>query len=409
MAHLEKYTRVQLPHLLKHDERARDENGEYIRFGNKSIDTSRTHLNYNLHERKDGLSDYDFIVQQGKKYLAKNVVNRKDVNWVGSWIVTLPTMLVEADPRVQRRFFEETTRFIENRYGYDNIVGAYVHNDETTPHMHIKVLPIFYDEKKGKKRMSAKDVFNPDELRGFHKELEAHMAKVFGRDVGILKNQVNKDSKASKRTIAELKQETEALNRQAEQIKADNEVLNGINKSLEKQVLASKYELDNVKEELADSQKMNELLKEEMASRDFLGRKKSVHDEISIKMEMEISRRANRRYDMMSQELNVRSSNLKRKEEELLRRERAVAKENEKYNDYQKLNDRVERLENRNRKLRKMIRSFGRAVFRLSQTVFQEALSALKDFAQDDLLEIAGIKRKEHNHKKEHDMDVLDR
>ncbi|WP_162011386.1 hypothetical protein [Streptococcus sp. S784/96/1] len=85
MAHLGKYTSKKLPHLLKHDERARDEKGNYIRFGNDSIDSSRTHLNYNLHERNDGLSDYEFIKQRAMKYLAKNVRNRADVNWVGSW------------------------------------------------------------------------------------------------------------------------------------------------------------------------------------------------------------------------------------------------------------------------------------------------------------------------------------
>ena len=64
MAHLEKYNRRQLPHILKHDERARDKNGNYINFANQSIDTSRTHLNYNLHERNDGLSDYEFIMKK---------------------------------------------------------------------------------------------------------------------------------------------------------------------------------------------------------------------------------------------------------------------------------------------------------------------------------------------------------
>ena len=164
MAHLTKYKKNQLTHILKHDERAKDSNGDYIKFGNKSIDTSRTHLNYNLHERNDGLSDYEYILSKGKQHLAKNVINRDDVNWVGSWVVTLPKSLEKEGLELQRKFFEEATDFLEKRYGYENIVGAYVHNDETTPHMHVKVLPIFYDEKKKKMRMSAKDVFDKAEL-----------------------------------------------------------------------------------------------------------------------------------------------------------------------------------------------------------------------------------------------------
>ena len=55
MAHLEKYSRAQLGHILKHDSRAKDLNGNYIKFGNEEIDTSRTHLNYNLNEKTEFL------------------------------------------------------------------------------------------------------------------------------------------------------------------------------------------------------------------------------------------------------------------------------------------------------------------------------------------------------------------
>ena len=115
MAHLTKYTKGQLPHLLKHDSRAKDRNGEYIRFGNQEIDTSRTHLNYNLHERNDGLSDYEYIKQRGEKYLAKNVVNRSNVNWAGSWVITLPESLREAPEEAQKKFFIVAHDFLVRR------------------------------------------------------------------------------------------------------------------------------------------------------------------------------------------------------------------------------------------------------------------------------------------------------
>lgn len=401
MAHLEKYTRQQLPHILKHDERARDKNGNYINFANQSIDTSRTHLNYNLHERNDGLSDYEFIMKQGKKHLAKNVVNRDNVNWVGSWVITLPEKLVESDQATQRRFFEEATAFLEKRYGYENIVGAYVHNDETTPHMHVKVLPIFYDEKKKKMRMSAKDVFDKAELGIFHADLEQHMNKVFGYDIGIRKAWVNKDEKASKRTIEELKKETATMIKEAEKMAADNELLNKMNKSLEKEVLASKRELDSVKEDLKDSQKMNELLKEEMEGRDFLGRKKAVADEISSKMEAEIERRTKRRYEQNSDELKQKSYRLKQKEKELSEREKAVNEAVRNYNSNFDMADRIEKLEQRNMQLERMLHVFARSVFKLSKKIFKEALSALAEVGQRELLKIANIVRDEPGQRKE--------
>ncbi len=39
-------------------------NGNYIKFGNEEIDTQSNHLDYNLRERKDGLSDYDLKIEQ---------------------------------------------------------------------------------------------------------------------------------------------------------------------------------------------------------------------------------------------------------------------------------------------------------------------------------------------------------
>ena len=185
MAHLEKYNRSQLGHILKHDSRSKDQNGNYIKFGNEEIDTSRTHLNYNLHERKDGLSDYEFVKNRAMEFLAKNVRKRDDVNWVGSWVITLPERLQGSSEADKRKFFEVCHDFLGKRYGFDNIVGAYVHMDETTPHMHTKITPVRYDEKKNKFRYSAKDMFNRADLKSFHKDLSVRLEHEFGFDVGV--------------------------------------------------------------------------------------------------------------------------------------------------------------------------------------------------------------------------------
>ncbi len=63
MAHLEKLFSLSTWAYLKRL-RAKDQNGNYIKFGNEEIDTNRTHLNYNLHERKMD-SDYDFCKIRG--------------------------------------------------------------------------------------------------------------------------------------------------------------------------------------------------------------------------------------------------------------------------------------------------------------------------------------------------------
>lgn len=48
----------------------------------------------------------------------------------------------ELSPSEQQQFFAECTRFFAERYGEGNIISAVVHMDETTPHLHLNLIPI---------------------------------------------------------------------------------------------------------------------------------------------------------------------------------------------------------------------------------------------------------------------------
>ena len=39
----------------------------------------------------------------------------------------------------QYNFFSDCYKFFAERYGEENIIAAVVHNDETTPHMHLNM------------------------------------------------------------------------------------------------------------------------------------------------------------------------------------------------------------------------------------------------------------------------------
>lgn len=223
MANLTKYTKSQLGHLLKHIERAKDNKGNYIKFSNQSIDLAKTVQNYELHHRGDGLSNYDFIVGFAEK---NNALKRKDVNFLCSWVVTLPESLKGSPTEEQRKFFEESYKFIGSRYGKQNIVFATVHNDETTPHIHMGFVPVVYDKTKGKTKVSAKEVVTRQDLQTFHKDLDQHMKKVFGRDIGVLTTDgVNKYTKGSSKSIEQLKQETYSIKNTNNQLRKNNQHL----------------------------------------------------------------------------------------------------------------------------------------------------------------------------------------
>lgn len=276
MAHLEKYTRVQLGHILKHDERARDKNGRYIQFGNQEIDTSRTHLNYNLVQRDDGLSDYEYIKQRAQQYLAKNVVKRENVNWAGSWVITLPEALKTASEADKRKFFTVAYDFLKSRYGAENIVSAYVHNDETTPHLHSKITPVIYDPQKGKYRFSAKDMFNRMDLKSFHQDLSRRMEREFGFDVGIYSDK-RESEHVPNRSLKDLKAETKNANASLQQaLERNDEILQRQVQKTEAQ-MKRVHELESKNKALTER---NELIRSEMDNMSVkdLWKKKTAED-----------------------------------------------------------------------------------------------------------------------------------
>ena len=71
-------------------------------------------------------------------------------------------------PEDERKFFEKSLEFTQEYFGEKNIFSAIVHKDETTPHMHVNLVPI---TKNGK--LSAKEVI------GNRKDLEQMQDKYF--------------------------------------------------------------------------------------------------------------------------------------------------------------------------------------------------------------------------------------
>ena len=197
MAHVMKMTKAACGHMFKHYERAKDKNGEYVKFGNESIDPERTPMNYNLAPDRE-LSQGDFVRKRCSEVYC---MNRKDVNVLCSWVVTVPKDVPEVE---HEKFFHATYDFLEKRYGRENVVSAYVHMDEVTPHMHFAFVPVIYDKKKERYKVSAFEVIDRRELTVFHAELEKHLESALGHEVGIL----NEATKEGNKSIEELKRGT---------------------------------------------------------------------------------------------------------------------------------------------------------------------------------------------------------
>lgn len=169
MAHYEKYNRAATGHMLQHYDRTRGSS-------TSEIDPERTQLNYNLIDHGNQL---DYLHQRlGEVRLSK----RKDVNVLCDWIVTLPAD-VPADR--QEEFFRKTADFLQEKYGEVNTVSAWVHLDETTPHLHYAFIPVVPDPKHDGLKVSAKECVTRADLQHFHEELQQYLEAHMGIPVGI--------------------------------------------------------------------------------------------------------------------------------------------------------------------------------------------------------------------------------
>ena len=178
MAHLKKNTRGAVPGLAVHFERKTDHHT------NKEIDVSKSYLNQEL--MADGS---DMLSRFNARLNDVYCMKRDDVKALATWIVTLPEELTEAPYEQKSAFFEATTAFLNDRYGQENAVAAVVHYDETTPHLHYAFVPVVFDDKKSRYKVSAKEVLTRHDLQTFHDDLDQHLKKVLPfYEQGILNN-----------------------------------------------------------------------------------------------------------------------------------------------------------------------------------------------------------------------------
>lgn len=87
MAHVMKFTKASCGHMFAHFDRK----AEHI--SNENLDRERTHLNYNLatHQTMD---QGEFV---RKRCAEVHCQNRKDVNVMATWVVTVPKDLPEQE------------------------------------------------------------------------------------------------------------------------------------------------------------------------------------------------------------------------------------------------------------------------------------------------------------------------
>lgn len=232
---VQKYTRNQAGNILTHCNRA-DPTRTY---GNQQIDTSKTYLNYNLAIRNDDMTDFEFMKHRCEEL---NIFKRKDVNYMASWVITLP----QDFKGELKDFFKESYNYFSNKYGKENVISSYVHMDETTPHMHFCFVPVVFDKKKQRLKVNAKECINKLELQTIHKEMQNYLESKLNTKVNILNGATVEGNK----TIEELKKQEELKVKAIEELKNDPIIKENTEKELRAELTD---ELETVKEEIEEN------------------------------------------------------------------------------------------------------------------------------------------------------------
>ena len=169
---MEKYKRGDIVGIERENER----NENYKSTKNPQIDKSKTHLNYHTlpYEKK-----YLSFIDERIKELAPKRKIKDDVVLITSFILGSDKEffdLITAEQ--QNQFFADCTDFFSERYGEENVVSAVVHLDESTPHLHLNLMPVTDG------RLCAKELFDRTALRDLQTDFYETVGKKYGLERG---------------------------------------------------------------------------------------------------------------------------------------------------------------------------------------------------------------------------------
>ena len=169
VCHMEKYHKSDVCPIEKENER-----DETYEASNPQIDRERTRDNYHTFRREESYTEHI-----NRRLAEESLKPRKDAVLMCSFVIGSDRSYFEQlSPSREREFFYEATEFFAEKYGQENVISAVVHKDETTPHLHLNLIPL----KNG--RLCAKDLFCPKNLRDLQTEFYEKVGKKYQLERG---------------------------------------------------------------------------------------------------------------------------------------------------------------------------------------------------------------------------------
>lgn len=173
-----------------------------VSYTNPDIERAHSSKNYDLHGRYQD----SFRKQIKERFKKLGIIpKRRDAVLITEFIFSAsPSLFVNMNDNEIRQYFQDCYNWVAEQYGIDNIVSAMVHLDETTPHMHLCIMPITRDNK-----LCANDLFgNGGKLSKMQDNVHEKVFSKYGLERG------DKDKKAKHVEPLQWKNEQRELIRQ---------------------------------------------------------------------------------------------------------------------------------------------------------------------------------------------------
>ena len=268
---------------------------------NPDVDMSRSEDNYDL----ISCDNYKRSIKEKMSNLVESSrAVRKDAVVVCNFIVTSDNETMNAlGAERQREFFQDSVKWFSDRYGTDRVLNATVHMDETTPHLHIGVMPITQDG-----RLSAKAIFTKTEMKAIQTEFAHDVGEKYGLERGV---------EGSERThLSEARFKEQKALEMANEHGAIAQELQIIAEDCKQELSEATRNLETVKQELSTMQDRKDTLQGEIERLEAIDKQTKVRVHEALEKQKPVLLDLQKRISEAKSELSVIETAVKEKKAE---------------------------------------------------------------------------------------------
>lgn len=268
---------------------------------NPDVDMSRSEDNYDL----ISCDNYKRSIKEKLSNLVESSrAVRKDAVVVCNFIVTSDNETMNAlGTDRQREFFQDSVKWFSDRYGADRVLNATVHMDETTPHLHIGVMPITQDG-----RLSAKAIFTKTEMKAIQTEFARDVGEKYGLERGV---------EGSERThLSEARFKEQKALEMANEHGAIAQELHVLAEDCKQELSEATRSLETVKQELSTMQDRKDTLQGEIERLEVIDKQTKVRVHEALEKQKPVLLDLQKRISEAKSELSVVETAVKEKKAE---------------------------------------------------------------------------------------------